>query len=123
VGQARRGIASRQADDAASDDKTRADALQRLGLLYTEKVEDSGEGDRSLAAACSRSTRTTGARRTRSRSSTSRKRRWEDLEQFYRSSRNKIDEYIRVLEREVEAGDEKFRLSLADARSRCSTAT
>src|SRR5262249_61254423 len=35
-------ICSRQAD-AASDDKLRADALQRLGLLYTEKVEDSAK--------------------------------------------------------------------------------
>ena len=31
--------------------------------------------------------------------------RWDELEEFYRS-RGKIDEYIRVLEREVEAGSE-----------------
>jgi tetratricopeptide (TPR) repeat protein len=103
-------IASRQAD-AASDDKTRADALQRLGLLYTEKVENSAkaieawqrllaidENNRRAQDALKKLYVTEG--------------RWDDLEEFYRS-RNKIDEYIRVLEREVEAGDEKFRLSLA----------
>ena len=35
-------ICQRQAD-AASDAKVRADALQRLGLLYTEKVENSAK--------------------------------------------------------------------------------
>ncbi|HEY1546829.1 MAG TPA: tetratricopeptide repeat protein, partial [Kofleriaceae bacterium] len=38
--------------------------------------------------------------------------RWTDLEEFYRS-RNKIDEYIRQLEREVESGSESQRLQLA----------
>src|SRR4029079_5763338 len=38
--------------------------------------------------------------------------RWDELEEFY-SSRNKIDEYIRVLEREVESGTDTHRLSLA----------
>src|SRR4029077_11541261 len=38
--------------------------------------------------------------------------RWADLEKFYRD-RNKIDEYIRVLEREVESGSESHRLELA----------
>ncbi len=43
-------ISSRQAD-AAPDDKARADALQRLGLLYTEKVENSAKAIARLAAA------------------------------------------------------------------------
>jgi len=103
-------ISSRQAD-AASDDKTRADALQRLGLLYTEKLENSAkaisawqrllaidENNRRAQDALKKLYVTEG--------------RWEDLEEFYRS-RGKIDEYIRVLEREVEAGSEQFRLSLA----------
>ncbi len=103
-------IAKRQAD-AASDDKTRADALQRLGLLYTEKVEDSAkaiEAWQRLLAIDENNRRAQDALKKLYVSEG----RWEDLEQFY-SSRNKIDEYIRVLEREVEAGDEKFRLSLA----------
>ncbi|MBL0214683.1 MAG: tetratricopeptide repeat protein [Myxococcales bacterium] len=103
-------ISSRQAD-AATDDKTRADALQRLGLLYTEKVENSAkaiaawqrllaidENNRRAQDALKKLYVTEG--------------RWEDLEEFYRS-RGKIDEYIRVLEREVEAGSEQFRLQLA----------
>ena len=103
-------ISSRQAD-AAPDDKARADALQRLGLLYTEKVENSAkaihawqrllaidENNRRAQDALKKLYVTEG--------------RWDDLEEFYRS-RNKIDEYIRVLEREVEAGSEQHRLPLA----------
>ncbi len=103
-------ISSRQAD-AATDDKVRAEALQRLGLLYTEKVENSAkaiaawqrllqidENNRRAQDALKKLYVTEG--------------RWEDLEEFYRT-RGKIDEYIRVLEREVEAGSEQFRLALA----------
>ena len=103
-------ISSRQAD-AASDDKVRAEALQRLGLLYTEKVENSAKAieawqrlllldkdNRRAQDALKKLYVTEG--------------RWEDLEEFYRS-RGKIDEYIRVLEREVEAGSEQHRLPLA----------
>ncbi len=103
-------VTSRQAD-SAKDDKTRADALQRLGLLYTEKVENSAkaiaawqrliafdDNNRRAQDALKKLYVTEG--------------RWDDLEEFYRS-RGKIDEYIRVLEREVEAGSEQYRLALA----------
>ena len=103
-------ICQRQAD-AAPDAKVRADALQRLGLLYTEKVENSAkaidawqkllaidENNRRAQDALKKLYVTEG--------------RWDDLEEFYRS-RGKIDEYIRVLEREVEAGSEPHRLALA----------
>ena len=103
-------ICSRQAD-GATDDKLRADALQRLGLLYTEKVEDSAkaidawqrllridENNRRAQDALKKLYVTEA--------------RWDDLEEFYRS-RGKLDEYIRVLEREVEAGSEAHRLALA----------
>jgi tetratricopeptide (TPR) repeat protein len=103
-------IARRQAD-AASDDKTRADALQRLGLLYTEKVEDSAKAIEAWQRLLSIDENNRRAQDALKKLYVS-EGRWEDLEQFY-SSRNKVDEYIRVLEREVEAGDEKFRLSLA----------
>jgi tetratricopeptide (TPR) repeat protein len=101
----------RKQAEAASDAKVRADALQRLGLLYTEKVENSAkaidawqkllaidENNRRAQDALKKLYVTEG--------------RWDDLEKFYRD-RNKIDEYIRVLEREVEAGSETHRLSLA----------
>ncbi|HSD87106.1 MAG TPA: tetratricopeptide repeat protein, partial [Kofleriaceae bacterium] len=103
-------ICQRQAD-AASDAKLRADALQRLGLLYTEKVENSAkaidawqkllaidENNRRAQDALKKLYVTEG--------------RWDELEEFY-TSRGKVDEYIRVLEREVESGGETHRLSLA----------
>ncbi|MBV8761915.1 MAG: tetratricopeptide repeat protein, partial [Deltaproteobacteria bacterium] len=103
-------ICSRQAD-AASDAKVRADALQRLGLLYTEKVENSAkaidawvrllaidENNRRAQDALKKLYVTEG--------------RWEELEEFY-TTRGKVDEYIRVLEREVESGSESHRLQLA----------
>lgn len=103
-------ICQRQAD-AASDAKLRADALQRLGLLYTEKVENSAkaidawqkllaidENNRRAQDALKKLYVTEG--------------RWDELEEFY-TSRGKVDEYIRVLEREVESGSETHRLSLA----------
>ncbi|HWO19719.1 MAG TPA: tetratricopeptide repeat protein [Kofleriaceae bacterium] len=103
-------ISSRQAD-AAPDDKTRADALQRLGLLYTEKVENSAKAIlawQRLLAIDENNRRAQDALKKLYVTEA----RWDDLEEFYRS-RNKIDEYIRVLEREVEAGSEQHRLSLA----------
>ena len=103
-------VSSKQAE-IAPDDKTRIEALQRLGLLYTEKVENTAkaidawqrllavdENNRRAQDALKKLYTTEG--------------RWDDLEEFYRS-RGKIEEYIRVLEREVDAGPEQHRLSLA----------
>ena len=103
-------ISSRQAD-AASDDKTRADALQRLGLLYTEKVENSAKAidawQRLLKIDDNNRRAQDALKKLYVQEA-----RWEELEEFYRS-RGKIDEYIRVLEREVESGSEQHRLALA----------
>ena len=103
-------ICKRQAD-AAPNPQAKADALQRLGLLYTEKVENSAkaiaawqqllaidENNRRAQDALKKLYVTEG--------------RWADLEEFYRT-RGKIDEYIRVLEREVESGTESHKLELA----------
>ena len=95
--------ASRQAD-AATDDKVRADALQRLGLLYTEKVENSAQGDRRVAALLAIDENNRRAQDALKKLYVT-EGRWDELEEFY-TSRGKIDEYIRVLEREVEAGSE-----------------
>ncbi|MBK9030356.1 MAG: hypothetical protein IPL61_03295 [Myxococcales bacterium] len=103
-------VCSSQADNAA-DDKVRADALQRLGLLYTEKLEDT-------SAAISAWQRLLLVDDQNRRAQDALKKlfvadaRWDDLEEFYRT-RGKIDEYVRVLEREVEAGPEPHRLTLA----------
>ncbi|HRC58487.1 MAG TPA: tetratricopeptide repeat protein, partial [Kofleriaceae bacterium] len=103
-------VCSKQAD-IAPDDKTRVEALQRLGLLYTEKVENSAkaiEAWRRLLAIDENHRRAQDALKklfvTEGR--------WDDLEDFYRT-RGKVDEYIRVLEREVESGSEQHRLPLA----------
>jgi tetratricopeptide (TPR) repeat protein len=103
-------ICSRQAD-AAADDKARADALQRLGLLYTEKVENTGkaiEAWQRLLHIDENNRRAQDALKKLYVTEA----RWDDLEEFYRS-RNKIDEYVRQLEREVEVGGEQHRLLLA----------
>lgn len=103
-------ICQRQAD-AASDAKLRADALQRLGLLYTEKVENSAKAIdawQKLLAIDENNRRAQDALKKLYVSEG----KWDELEEFY-SSRNKVDEYIRVLEREVEQGSETHRLSLA----------
>ncbi|HVV83476.1 MAG TPA: tetratricopeptide repeat protein [Kofleriaceae bacterium] len=103
-------IASRQAD-SAPDDKTRIDALQRLGLLYTEKLEDSGKAIdawQRLLAVDKENRRAQDALKKLYITEA----RWADLEDFYRT-RGKIDEYVRVLEREVEVGPEQHRLTLA----------
>ncbi|HEX4416333.1 MAG TPA: tetratricopeptide repeat protein [Kofleriaceae bacterium] len=103
-------ISSRQAE-VATDDKLRADALQRLGLLYTEKVENSAkaiEAWQRLLKIDDNHRRAQDALKKLYVTEA----RWDDLEEFYRS-RGKLDEYIRVLEREVEAGSETHRLALA----------
>ena len=103
-------ICQRQAD-AAPDAKTRGDALQRLGLLYTEKVENSAKAIdawQKLLAIDENNRRAQDALKKLYVTEN----RWADLEEFYRS-RGKIDEYIRVLEREVESGAESQRLALA----------
>ncbi|MGH2898246.1 MAG: tetratricopeptide repeat protein, partial [Solirubrobacteraceae bacterium] len=103
-------VCSRQAD-AATDDKLRADALQRLGLLYTEKVENTPkaiEAWQRLLKIDENNRRAQDALKKLYVTEA----RWSDLEEFYRS-RGKLDEFIRVLEREVEAGSEAHRLALA----------
>ncbi|MBA3456339.1 MAG: tetratricopeptide repeat protein, partial [Deltaproteobacteria bacterium] len=103
-------ICSRQAD-GATDDKVRAAALQRLGLLYTEKVENSAKAIAAwqrLLAIDENNRRAQDALKKLYVTEA----RWPELEDFYRT-RGKIDEYIRVLEREVEAGSEQHRLPLA----------
>ncbi|MGH7337884.1 MAG: tetratricopeptide repeat protein, partial [Myxococcota bacterium] len=103
-------ICSKQAE-IASNPTARAEALQRLGLLYTEKVEDSAKAIdawQKLLAIDENNRRAQDALKKLYVNEG----RWDDLEEFYRT-RGKIDEYVRVLEREVEAGAETHRLSLA----------
>ncbi|KAB2911170.1 MAG: tetratricopeptide repeat protein, partial [Kofleriaceae bacterium] len=103
-------VAARQAE-IAGDDKTRADALQRLGLLYTEKLENTGKAIdawQRLLAVDENNRRAQDALKKLYVQDA----RWDELEEFYRT-RGKLEEYVRVLEREVEAGPEQHRMVLA----------
>jgi tetratricopeptide (TPR) repeat protein len=103
-------VSAKQAE-IAPDDKVRIEALQRLGLLYTEKLEDSAKAIdawQRLLAVDENNRRAQDALKKLYVTEA----RWDDLEEFYRS-RGKLEEYVRVLEREVEAGPEQHRLALA----------
>ncbi|MEZ4362322.1 MAG: tetratricopeptide repeat protein [Kofleriaceae bacterium] len=103
-------VCSKQAD-IAPDDKARVDALQRLGLLYTDKVENSAKAIDAWRRLLSIDDNHRRAQDSLKKLFVS-EGRWDDLEEFYRA-RGKVDEFIRVLEREVEAGSEEHRLPLA----------
>ncbi|HWN70241.1 MAG TPA: tetratricopeptide repeat protein, partial [Haliangium sp.] len=95
----------------APDEKTQADALQKLGLLYTEKVEDNAKAVhawRRLLLLDDQNRRAQDALKKLYITIKD----WNALEEFYRSQ-EKIEEYVRVIERQVEAGDEEDRLPLA----------
>jgi tetratricopeptide (TPR) repeat protein len=103
-------ICEKQAN-IAPDEKTQADALQKLGLLYTEKVEDNAKAInawRRLLLLDDQNRRAQDALKKLYITSKD----WNALEDFYRSQ-EKIEEFVRVIERQVEAGDEEDRLPLA----------
>ena len=97
---------------AASDDATRKSAIYvKLGHPVHREGAQRGAGHVGVAGAAGRWSRRTGARRTRSRSSTCSRRtgtRWRRST----PSQNKWDELVRVLERQAESEDEAGRVSL-----------
>jgi golgin subfamily B member 1 len=98
----------------ASDEKAQIDSLQKLGLLYTDKLEDPAkaiEAWRRLLDIDENHRRAQDAVKKLYVA----ERAWDELEDFYRS-RGKIDEFVRVLERQVDqpdAGGDEDRLALA----------
>jgi tetratricopeptide (TPR) repeat protein len=103
-------ICSKKANMAV-DAPAQIDALQKLGLLYTDKVVEPRRAidawrrllevdpeHRRAQDALKKLYVTEGA--------------WDELEAFYRVG-GKLEEYVRVLERQVEAGPEEQRLPLA----------
>lgn len=103
-------ICAKQAN-IAPDEQTQIDALQKLGLLYTEKIEDNEKAIaawRQLLFLDENNRRAQDALKKLYITAKD----WVALEDFYRSQ-SKIDEFVRVLERQVEAGDEEDRLPLA----------
>lgn len=95
----------------ASDEKTKVDALQKLGLLYTDRVENPEKAIdawRQLLAIDPNHRRAQDSLKKLYVTAKS----WDDLEEFYRGQ-DKLDEYVRVIERQVDADDEDDRLTLA----------
>ena len=103
-------ICAKQAN-IAPDEKTQIEALQKLGLLYTDKIED-----RSKAIDAWRKLLFLDAQNRRAQDALKKlyvaARDWTALEDFYRSQ-GKLDEFVRVLEREVESGQDDDKLPLA----------
>src|SRR5690606_34461601 len=95
----------------AGDTKRQTDALQKLGLLYTDKLDD-----RDKAIDAWRRLLALDPANRRAQDSLKKlyiaSRAWDDLEAFYRSQ-GKVDEFVRVIERQVEVPDETDKLALA----------
>ena len=96
----------------AADEKTQIDALQKLGLLYTDKLQ---EHDKAIAAW--RRLLEVDPQHRRGQDAIRKlyiaQGAWDSLEEFYRAQ-GKIDEFVRVLERQVDSGAEaEHRLALA----------
>lgn len=97
----------------STDDKTQADALQKLGLLYTDKLEDQAKAvdawKRLLEVDPSNRRAQDALKKLYVAEGN-----WDDLEEFYRSQ-DKLAEFVRVMERQVDASDtaEAARLPLA----------
>ena len=96
---------------STSDPKKQSEALQKLGLLYTDKIDD-----RTKAIdAWQRLLRIEPENR-RAQDSLKKlyiaDRAWDSLETFYRNQ-GKLDEFVRVIERQVELPEESDKLALA----------
>ncbi|GAB4564002.1 MAG: hypothetical protein Tsb0020_13700 [Haliangiales bacterium] len=103
-------ICEKQAN-IAPDEKTQIDSLQKLGLLYTDKLEDLAKAVlawRRLLLLDDSNRRAQDALKKLYIADKD----WGALEEFYRSQ-GKLDEFVRLLERQVESGDEEDKLPLA----------
>ena len=103
-------VCSKKANIAA-DSRAQVESLQKLGLLYTDKLEN----PQKAIEAWQRLLEIDESHR-RAQDAVKKlyvaERAWDDLETFYRS-RGKIDEFVRVLERQVDQGEEQDRVALA----------
>ena len=97
--------------DIATDTKSQTDALQKLGLLYTDKLPDTEK-----ATAAWRRLLAIDANHRRAQDSLKKlyiaEGAWDDLEAFYRES-DKLGEFVRVLERQLDTSEDELKLSLA----------
>jgi tetratricopeptide (TPR) repeat protein len=97
--------------DVADTEKGQIDALQKLGLLYTDKVSDPEKAidawKRLLAIDPNHRRGQDSIKKLYIAQGA-----WEELEAFYRDS-GKLDEFVRVLERQLDSAAEETKLSLA----------
>lgn len=87
----------------ASDEKTQVESLQKLGLLYTDKLENTDKAIdawRRLLDVDPNHRRAQDALKKLYVAAND----WAALEQFYRGQ-DKLDEFVRVLERQVDTSD------------------
>ncbi len=95
----------------AADTKSQIDALQKLGLLYSDKLdnkEKAVEAWQRLLAVDPTHRRAQDALRKLYIAAGA----WDELEEFYRKQ-EKIDEFVRVLERQVDGAAAEHKLGLA----------
>src|SRR6185295_12771096 len=96
-------VLERQAS-VATDAAKQVALLVKLGVLFTDRVNDA---DRAVAAW--KSLLEVEPENKRAQDALKKlytvQKRWRDLEKFY-ADQNKIDEYVRVLERQVESEDD-----------------
>ena len=103
-------ICAKQAN-IAPDQKTQVDALQKLGLLYTDKLDNPERAVlawRQLLDIDPNHRRATDALKKLYIA----QKNWDELEEFYRD-RGKLDEFVRVLERQIDSGDDADKLAVA----------
>lgn len=95
----------------APDQAAQIDALQKLGLLYTDKLENADRAIDAWRQLLSIDPENRRAQDALKKLYVSNKN-WDDLEEFYRE-RDKLEEYVRVLERQIDTGEEEDKLPLA----------
>jgi len=97
--------------DLTQDPRKQGEALQKLGLLYTDKIDD-----RARAIDAWRRLLVIEPENRRAQDSLKKlyitARAWDELEAFYRGQ-GKLDEYVRVIERQIELPEEEDKLGLA----------
>jgi len=96
--------------DIAPDAGKKVAALQKLGILYTEKTVDNAKAIdawRQLLAVEPENKRAQDA----IKKLWLQEKAWNELEQFY-EGQGKLDEYVRVLERQVETVDDPTKIEL-----------
>ena len=102
-------VLDRQAH-ATMDPAKKVGLLQKLGVLFTDRVNDADRAIDAWGALLAVEPENKRAQEALKKLYTTQKR-WSDLESFY-AAQNKYDEYIRVLERQVESEDDATKVVL-----------